>query len=506
MIKQILIILFCSSMLYSQYYVSPNGNDILNNGTITSPYKTIKKAFDMIQISGDTIYLRDGIYEQSVSLEPQISGSENQYKYLIAYEDEKPILDFAGQVYSSSNRGIKLTRDYWHIRGIEIMNAGDNGIHISGHYNIVENCSLHHNKDTGLQISNGGSNNKIINCDSYLNYDPNSNGENADGFAPKLDIGPGNYFKNCRAYLNSDDGWDCYEGQNQIIIDSCWAFQNGYNIWNDPSFQGDGNGFKLGGNYISAPHIIRNSIAFDNKAKGFDQNHNTAGITVLNCTAYRNDRNFSFNEDPADSIHILKNNISFDGSNSIASSSIEMNNSWNGFFITWQDFSSLDTSLARVERDENFKLRRTDFLRLASTSTLIDAGIDVGIAYLDAAPDLGAFEYDGLSTSVKSNNVISNEITLEQNYPNPFNPYTTIKYSIPLDEKSGIRNVELLVYDILGREIKVLVNEQQQPGTHNVTFNTSSVYDGKNGLTSGVYFYTLKIGEYVKTKQMLLLK
>ena len=504
--KSFLILFYLSNLLFSQYYVSPSGNDNLNNGSITSPFNTIKKAFDMIEVSGDTIYLREGIYEQNVSLEPPISGSENQYKYLIAYMGEHPIIDFAGQAYSSSNRGIKLSRDYWHIKGIEIKNAGDNGIHISGHFNIVENCSLHHNKDTGLQISNGGSNNKIINCDSYLNYDPNSNGENADGFAPKLDIGPGNYFKNCRAYLNSDDGWDCYEGQNQIIIDSCWAFQNGYNIWNDPSFQGDGNGFKLGGNYISAPHIIRNSIAFDNKAKGFDQNHNTAGITVLNCTAYRNERNYSFNEDPADSIHNLKNNISFDGSNSIVSTSNEMNNSWDGFFVTWQDFISLDTSLARLPRDEKFNLRKTDFLRLKPTSSLIDAGSDVGIPYLGAAPDLGAFEYDALSTSIRKAYVVKDEFKLEQNYPNPFNPSTTIKYSIPLDEKRETRNVTLTVYDILGKKVKVLVNESQQAGNFEVTFNSSDLSNGNNGLSSGIYFYTLSYGDFIKTKQMLLIK
>ncbi|MCB9247595.1 MAG: right-handed parallel beta-helix repeat-containing protein [Ignavibacteriales bacterium] len=192
--RLIAILLFFSISVYAQYYVSPDGDDN-NVGSISQPLKTIKKAFDKIKVSGDTIFLREGIYDQSVSLEPPVSGSEDQYKYLIAYENEHPVIDFIGQAYSSSNRGLKLTRDYWKIKGIEIKNAGDNGIHISGHYNIVENCSLHHNKDTGLQISNGGSYNQIINCDSYLNYDPGTHGENADGFAPKLDIGLGNYFK-----------------------------------------------------------------------------------------------------------------------------------------------------------------------------------------------------------------------------------------------------------------------------------------------------------------------
>lgn len=495
----IFLLIFFHIKLFSQIFVSVSGNDILGDGSFDKPIRTIKKAFELVKTENDTIFLRAGIFEESKTLEPTVSGDENNYKCLFAFPGEFPVIDFSGQEYNSSNRGIKLTKDYWHIKGIEIMNAGDNGIHISGHHNKVENCSLHHNKDTGLQISNGGSYNQIINCDSYLNYDPATNGENADGFAPKLDIGPGNYFKNCRAWLNSDDGWDCYEGQNQLIIDSCWAFLNGFNIWNDLSFQGDGNGFKLGGNYISAPHIIRNSIAFDNKEKGFDQNHNTAGITVFNCTAYRNGRNFSFNEDPKDSVHILINNISFDGNNSIAATSIEMNNSWAGFFVTWQDFLSIDTSLAKISRDENFKIPYTDFLRLKPTSQFIDAGIDVGIQYFGAAPDIGAFEYDGISTNINDQEIIENKYYLEQNYPNPFNPSTSIRYNIPLKVKSETLNVKLIVYDILARKVATLVNENKKSGSYEITF------DGSN-LSSGIYFYRLEVDDFVNVKQMLLIK
>jgi hypothetical protein len=498
MIKTFLLIIIFSINCYSQIFVSPIGNDLLNDGSIDKPFITIKKAFDKIKINGDTIYLREGVYSQSVSLEPAISGDSTQLKCLFAYQNEHPIIDFSGQSYSSSNRGIKLTRDYWHLKGIEIKNAGDNGMHISGSHNIIENCSLHHNKDTGLQISNGGSYNKVINCDSYLNYDPDTHGENADGFAPKLDVGPGNYFKNCRAYFNSDDGWDCYESQYQIIIDSCWSFHNGYNVWGDNGFQGDGNGFKLGGNYVSAFMIIRNSIAFDNVAKGFDQNHNTGGITVLNCTGFRNGTNFSFSESPTDSVHILKNNISLGSSISITSSSIQEKNSWNDFNISANDFASLDTSLARLERDENFNLQKNDFLRLESTSSMIDAGVDVGINYFGTAPDLGAFEFE-IPTSIKNDNVIKFNFELSQNYPNPFNPSTTIKYRISNLAPDFNLRVKLKIFDILGKEVKTLVDENHQPGTYQIQFDGSE-------LSSGIYYYQLKLGSQVQTKKMILLK
>ncbi|MFZ1290937.1 MAG: right-handed parallel beta-helix repeat-containing protein [Melioribacteraceae bacterium] len=495
--KKFILLLFLSSIISSQIYISPNGNDT-NIGSISLPLQTIKKAFDKIKISGDTIYLREGTYSQSITLEPPISGDSINYKFLIAYYNEKPIIDFSGQSYSSSNRGIKLTKNYWHLKGIEIKNAGDNGIHISGNYNTVENCILHHNKDTGLQISNGGSYNQVINCDSYSNYDSVSHGENADGFAPKLDVGPGNYFKNCRAYNNSDDGWDCYESQYQIIIDSCWSFHNGYNIWGDNAFAGDGNGFKLGGNYISANMIIRNSIAFDNVAKGFDQNHNTAGITVYNCTAFRNGTNFSFSENPNDSIHILKNNISLEGDVKIALTSIQEKNSWNLFTISSLEFVSLDTSLAFLERNENFNFQKTDFLRLTSNSKMIDAGINVGINFNGSAPDLGAFEYE-IETSVNNYLTIDEKFKLFQNYPNPFNPITTIEYSIPKVASIFSSRIEMKIYDILGREVTTLVNQLQNSGHYKIQF------DG-NDLSSGIYYYQLKCGNYYQTKKMILMK
>ncbi|RJP66744.1 MAG: T9SS C-terminal target domain-containing protein [Ignavibacteriales bacterium] len=95
------------------------------------------------------------------------------------------------------------------------------------------------------------------------------------------------------------------------------------------------------------------------------------------------------------------------------------------------------------------------------------------------------------------------EITfaLEQNYPNPFNPVTTIKYSLPVEtlRATSPQNVTLKVFDILGKEVATLVNEQQQPGYYSVNFNASK-------LASGVYIYQLKAGSLITSKKMILLK
>ena len=97
------------------------------------------------------------------------------------------------------------------------------------------------------------------------------------------------------------------------------------------------------------------------------------------------------------------------------------------------------------------------------------------------------------------NNNFPTAFKLEQNYPNPFNPSTKIKYSIP---RQSI--VTLKLYDILGKEIETLVNEEKLAGTYEVEFNCHS--GEVRNLTSGVYFYQLKAGSYVETKKMLLIK
>ena len=88
---------------------------------------------------------------------------------------------------------------------------------------------------------------------------------------------------------------------------------------------------------------------------------------------------------------------------------------------------------------------------------------------------------------------------LFQNYPNPFNPSTIINYSIPDAGTSSMKSVQLKVYDILGREVATLVNEEKTAGNYKVTF------DAQN-LASGIYFYRLKAGNYISVKKMILLR
>lgn len=114
---------------------------------------------------------------------------------------------------------------------------------------------------------------------------------------------------------------------------------------------------------------------------------------------------------------------------------------------------------------------------------------------LYAVLENGLYKYE-LTTNVSDKENIPSEFSLSQNYPNPFNPETTINYTIP-----AAGNVKLVVYDALGREVASLVNEFKQAGTYNSTLNTQNL-----GLSSGVYFYTLRAGSFVQTKKMIMLK
>ena len=120
---------------------------------------------------------------------------------------------------------------------------------------------------------------------------------------------------------------------------------------------------------------------------------------------------------------------------------------------------------------------------LALGSHCIDAGVDVGFPYFGDAPDIGAYESNYAYVD-DANSAIPGEFYLRQNYPNPFNPMTTITYDIP-----ELSDVQLIVYDLMGREVVTLVNKQVKGGTY------QAIWDGKDQdgkiVSSGVYIYLL---------------
>ena len=411
-----IIILFISFLFLSilsnaaNYYVATDGNDSNSGSSISEPFKSIAKAVGLA-VAGDIIYVRGGTYNHSVTISFAKSGNENAPITLKAFENERPLLDFSGTAFGK--RGMDLKGSYWFIKGLDICKAGDNGMIISGSYNTIEFCSFFDNKDTGLQIGGGAHDNKIINCDSYWNADPTDYGD-ADGFACKMDVGTNNYFYGCRAWLNVDDGWDGYmRGNDDVstILENCWTWQNGYfKDGSDGGANANGNGFKMGGSddkTLKHNFTLRNCVAFDNKAKGFDQNNNKGSMILENCSGYRNKgNNYSISAALATGkICTVTNCVSGDNKISLGSFVSQTTNSWmSPFVVTGADFVSLDTTGVTASRQADGSLPKVDFLHLNKLSDLIDAGTNVGLPYLGSAPDLGAFEFNP-ATGVYSSRV-----------------------------------------------------------------------------------------------------
>ena len=102
-------------------------------------------------------------------------------------------------------------------------------------------------------------------------------------------------------------------------------------------------------------------------------------------------------------------------------------------------------------------------------------------------------------TGIRENNSLPLEFSLEQNYPNPFNPSTLIRFTVPVMKNGKTAATLLKVYDLLGRKIASLVNEEKTPGNYSIEFNGA-------GLPSGIYMYTIQSGEFFASKKLMLLK
>ena len=277
----------------TEYWVGPAGSNT-NPGTQAAPLQTIVYAHALAR-PGVTIWVLPGTYQFLQPIALSTNGTAANPINLFAAPGARPVLDFAQQKAMPANdnlRGFDIRADYWHLRGFEVKNANDNCIAVSGSNNTIENVIVDFCGDTGLQITvpsaqagdaTRGANNLILNCDSHDNYDAATGGENADGFAAKLDIGNGTIFRGCRSWNNSDDGYDLFGVPEVVTIDNCWAMLNGHISSGTKGPAADGNGFKLGGDKVPAVHKVTNSFAMTNDTCGFTLNSNTAQPQVTGC-------------------------------------------------------------------------------------------------------------------------------------------------------------------------------------------------------------------------------
>lgn len=397
--KLLLILTLVSSVFITvgqtTYYVATDGSDS-NSGTESNPFKTIKKAYSVLS-PGDSAIVMPGTYTEDIVLENN-SGSEGNLITIIGSDNtNKPIL--TGGVFMKNCSYMKL-------KSFEITVTRIRGERDGFHHNIFENLDVHHITDykgadlQGFSIWGGAHHNLLLNCDFHNNVD--FTGSQADGMGfstPKRqDGGPNNNIvRYCRSYFNNDDGFDTWWSGDNNRYEGCWSFGNG----KDEDFNdivGNGNGFKLGQGEYNRPVLV-NCVAFKNKERGFDENSNQLGETkIYNCTSWDNDNNnFGFWATP--NTDTVINCISFDGGgvSMPADAVTTINNNWDlDIEVTADDFISMDYTEIMAPRKADGSLPDVNFLKLKSTSKLINLGIEVGLPYIGVAPDLGAFEYEGV--------------------------------------------------------------------------------------------------------------
>lgn len=275
-----------------------------------------------------------------------------------------------------------------------------------------------------------------------------------------------------------------------------WEFQNVYVI----GANCDHNYFERWGSYhqingVGGNYTPQNSMILGDFDDDSDTDLITTGFSDNECLLLRNEGDFNFQPEPM----AVNNGRGFagldyenDGDLDFASVnwSLEDNgitvflNDGNGYFTPELNcYQSLATGVPRGVVSSDFDLDGKTDLAIIATDY---SGHDSLFVLYNTGNVSGIVE--------ENYQQIPENISLSQNYPNPFNPATTIEYSIP---QAGL--VTIKIYDILGREVTNLVNEEKLAGNHKVNFNAS-------GLSSGIYFYKLQAGSYIETKKMLLLK
>ena len=423
----------------AEYYVATTGSDS-NAGTQDSPFATLTKGVSSAG-AGDTVYIGGGTYYPSGGFTFSKSGTSdtNRIKYW-AVPGEKPVFDFSK--VNGSPEAFTVSGSWLHFKGIEIcnlpVNSGVIGIN-NAHNDIMELMNMHHTQATGIFISHGTGGHLFLNCDSHDNYDPSSaqgDGQNADGFGVHYQAagdGTSTVIRGCRAWWNSDDGYDFINQEVPVTIENSWAFGNGFsNYGAGRPADGNGNGFKIGSSKTGIRHLVQNNVAWGNKANGFYANHSSGGNTWYNNTAFQNGTNFNMLASTwsapngggtrTDGVtltgakaHILRNNIGYPNKNEYMDASYGVDSQFN----TWdlnitpaaKDFLSITdtsvggtgadietTSLALGPRQADGSLPNVDFMKLAAGSQMIDKGTNVGLPYVGAAPDLGAYEYGAAAT------------------------------------------------------------------------------------------------------------
>lgn len=458
-----------TTAMATNYYAAPGAKG--DGKSINTPGDLNNLAAKTIA-GGDSLFLLDGVYYVTATVDVKTAeGTADKMTYVGAYRGSHPIIDASKMAYSnnSQSNGIRTRKNYIHLYGITVRYAGFKGFLIGGSYNKIENCTAQASVDSGFGIKDAD-NSTFINCDSFDSFDyqlgGTSNpdfGGNADGFCDKQFSGGGNTYINCRAWNNSDDGWDLYKRVTTapIVFINCITYNNApeyYDFTGNPRLEtdkawfdsvegktmttskshtdtwyrnhyynnGNKNGFKIGGAGVATDVTMYRCLAIANTVKGFDQNYTQGNVKLYNCSAYDNKNNYHFGSAEMASLDI-RNSISHYSQEAdwskpkdehwkdiiTTGNYTHSNNSWDmdGMKPTDADFISLEPASSVGTRNDDGTFT-VPTMCLAEGSKFIDAGeiIPGYTDYKGSKPDLGWKEYDAtIPTEVIS---VSEEKTL----------------------------------------------------------------------------------------------
>lgn len=315
--------------------------------------------------AGTVIEVRGGSYYPAATLKSTANGTSSAPITLRAHGAEKVRIDGSRLPAGSWLAGIH--GDHWTVQDLAFVNSPAQGFVVTSSVGgVFRNLVTADNGDSGFTLRGDGTTGNLVqNLDSHGNYDPAGHGRNADGIAVKFGSGTGNRITGARLHDNSDDGLDLWQFSSPVTVEHSWAFGNGENRWNDTAFEGNGNGFELGGGGASAAHVVDDNAAWDNTLHGFTENTNTGAIALNRNTAYANGRSgFHF---ATGSARLGRNLAVRDkgGAAELGPSAVSEGNTWNGGIAT-PPFRSTDATTAYGARRADGSLPATTFLTTGS--------------------------------------------------------------------------------------------------------------------------------------------
>jgi len=515
-LQTVILTLITLPIVFSQstYFVSVNGNDNNSGLNIDTAFATLQHAADVVT-AGDSVLVLSGSY---TGFDIRTSGTSTQPIVFKAVQDDVTI-----NIHNPvTNDGINIEGADWiEVHNFNVVDQPRAGIRIvlsdfvkiknnictnnfkwgvfTGFTDdiLIEGNSCSYSQDEhGIYVSNSSDRPAIINNHSFFN---NGCGIHMNG---DLSMGDDGIISNAVISGNiiHDNGVGGGSAINMDCVQDSKIFNNvlynnhasGIAMYQIDGAEGSKNN-KVFNNTIVHPADGRWAILVVNGSSGntiynniLINNHSFRGsicIDDLSTNGFVSDYN------------LLVNRLSNDDGNS------------NMSLTSWQALGYDTHSQIVLPESQLFVNHNNGDFHLLPSSQPLDIGTSLvssvvgfdidGISRPQGSGfDIGAYEFT--STTSVDEETLPSDFILFQNYPNPFNPGTMIRFVLPLSS-----NVTLKIYDVLGNEIVILVDEYRIAGKYEINFNASS---NTGGLPSGIYFFRLQAGGFDQTKSMLLIK